>query len=160
MEDPTFVPVSLVPELDVADLDTSMAFYVGLIGFEVVFERRHERFAYLALGRAELMLQHADGPGRRFRTAPLARPFGRGINLQVAVPDVDHIHDAIVAAGLKPVLALEERWYDVDVVAPAGRWDRVGPMQVGNRQFVVEDPDGYLLRLFTSLGPGSSRDEQ
>jgi hypothetical protein len=58
------------------------------------------------------------------------------------------------------LLALEERWYDVDVVAPAGRWNRVGPMQAGNRQFVVEDPDGYLLRLFTSLGTISSRDER
>jgi hypothetical protein len=25
-------------------------------------------------------------------------------------------------------------------------------MKAGNRQFVVADPDGYLLRLFTSLG--------
>jgi len=25
-------------------------------------------------------------------------------------------------------------------------------MQAGNRQFVVADPDGYLLRLYTSLG--------
>ena len=141
-----------MPELDVTDLDSSSAFYVGLIGFEVVFVRRHERFAYLALDRAELMLQHAEGPGRRFRTAPLAHPFGRGINLQIAVSDVDHVHHAVVDAGLRPVLALEERWYDVEVVTPAG----VGPMETGNRQFVVEDPDGYLLRLFTSLGTRSS----
>jgi hypothetical protein len=25
-------------------------------------------------------------------------------------------------------------------------------MRTGNRQFVVADPDGYLLRFFTSLG--------
>lgn len=155
MEEAPTPSVSLVPELDVTDLDSSLAFYVGLIGFEVVFERRHERFAYLALGRAELMLQDADGPGRRFRTAPLTHPFGRGINLQIAVPDVDHIHRAVVDAGLTPVVALEERWYDVEVVTPAGKWNRVGPMQAGNRQFVVEDPDGYLLRLFTSLGTRS-----
>lgn len=55
--------VSLVPELDVTDLDASLAFYVGLIGFAVVLGRRHERFASLALDRAELMLQDADGPG-------------------------------------------------------------------------------------------------
>ena len=160
MEEAPSVPVSLVPELDVTDLDRSMAFYVGLIGFEVVFERPHERFAYLALGRAELMLQDAKGPGRRFRTAPLAQPFGRGINLQVAVPDVDNVHAAVAAAGLKPVLALEERWYEVNVVAPAGRWNGPGPMRTGNRQFVVEDPDGYLLRLFTSLGTKSCGGER
>ncbi len=156
MEEAPTLPVSLVPELDVTDLDSSLAFYVGLIGFEVVFERRPERFAYVALDRAELMLQAAEGPGRRFRTAPVARPFGRGLNLQIAVSDVDHVHQAVVDVGLRLLLDLEERWYDVDVVAPAGKWNRVGPMQTGNRQFVVEDPDGYLLRLFTSLGTRSS----
>ncbi len=58
------------------------------------------------------------------------------------------------------MLALEERWYDVDVVAPAGKWNRVGRMRTGNRQFVVEDPDGYLLRLCTSLGTRSSDGER
>ena len=66
---------ALVPELDVADVHVSLGFYVGVLGFQVVFERRAERFAYLALDGAELMLQEAEGPGRRFRTAPLERPF-------------------------------------------------------------------------------------
>ena len=156
MEEAPNLSVSLVPELHVSDLDSSLAFYVGLIGFEVVFQRLHERFAYLALGQAELMLQDAAGPGRRFRTAALARPFGRGINLQIAVPDVDHVHQAVVAAGLIPVIDVEERWYDVNVVTRAGKWRRVGPRQTGHRQLVVEDPDGYLLRLFTGLGTHSS----
>lgn len=41
---------ALVPELDVFDLDVSLRFYVDVIGFARVFERRRERFAYLALG--------------------------------------------------------------------------------------------------------------
>ncbi len=143
---------SLVPELDVGDLDVSLRFYVGVIGFTVVFERSRERFAYLGLDGAELMLQEAAGPGRRFRTAPLEHPFGRGINLQIAVPSVDEVHEAILAAGIEPIIEIEERWYDVNVVRPSGRWASRGPMQAGNRQFVVADPDGYLLRLFSSLG--------
>ncbi len=145
-------PTSLVPELDVDDLDVSLRFYVGVMGFTVVFERSRERFAYLGLDGAELMLQEAAGPGRRFRTAPLERPFGRGINLQIAVRSVDEVHEAVVAAGIEPIIEIEERWYDVDVVRPSGRWSSRGSMQAGNRQFVVADPDGYLLRLFTSLG--------
>ncbi len=145
-------PTSLVPELDVDDLDVSLRFYVGVVGFTVVFERSRERFAYLGLDGAELMLQEAAGPGRRFRTAPLERPFGRGINLQIAVRSVDEVHEAVVAAGIEPIIEIEERWYDVDVVRPSGRWASRGSMQAGNRQFVVADPDGYLLRLFTSLG--------
>ena len=140
------------PELDVGDLDASLQFYVGVIGFTIVFQRPRERFAYLALEHAELMLQDADGPGRRFRTAPLERPFGRGINLQVAVRDVDELHETVLAAGLEPVIPIEERWYDVDVTTPSGRWTMRGPTRAGNRQFVIADPDGYLLRFFTSLG--------
>ena len=150
-------PAPLVPELDVGDLDVSLRFYVGVVGFTLVFERPRHRFAYLGLGGAELMLQEAAGPGRRFRTGPLERPFGRGINLQIAVPDVDETYAAVLAAGVEPLVPLEERWYDVDVVAPSGRWTERGPMQAGNRQFVVADPDGYLLRPFTSLGARRGR---
>lgn len=145
-------PAPLVPEFDVRDLDRSLRFYVGVIGFVVIFERAKERFVYLGLGAAELMLQDASGPGRRFRTAPLERPFGRGINLQIAVPDVDEILRAVHAAGVEPLIEIEERWYEVNVVTPSGRWSERGVMEVGNRQFVVADPDGYLLRFYTSLG--------
>ena len=145
-------PAPLVPELDVDDLDISLRFYAGVIGFTLVFERKRERFAYLALEDAELMLQEAAGPGRRFRTAPLQHPYGRGVNLQIATPSVDDVYRALLSAGVEPVIHLEERWYDVDVLAPAGRWANAGPLKAGNRQFVVADPDGYLLRFFTSLG--------
>ena len=39
----------LIPELDVADLDRSLAFYVGVVGFTVLFDRPEERFAFLDL---------------------------------------------------------------------------------------------------------------
>ena len=149
-------PTPLVPELDVHDLDASLRFYVGVIGFAVIFERATERFAYLGLDGAELMLQDASGPGRRFRTAPLEHPFGRGINLQIPVANVDETLEAVRAAGIEPVIEIEERWYDVDVATPSGRWSEQGAMQAGNRQFVVADPDGYLLRFYSSLGSRST----
>jgi catechol 2,3-dioxygenase-like lactoylglutathione lyase family enzyme len=130
----------LVPEFDVADIGRSLAFYVDVLGFAVTFERMEERFAYLDLGGAHLMLEEAAGPGRRFRTAPLEHPFGRGMNLQIEVPAVDAVHARVHVAGFTPLIALEERWY------------RQGDMEGGNRQFVVADPDGYLLRLFSDLG--------
>jgi catechol 2,3-dioxygenase-like lactoylglutathione lyase family enzyme len=142
----------LVPELDVADLSVSLDFYTRLLGFSIAFERRIARFAYLALDSTEVMLQEAAGPGRRFRTAPLERPFGRGVNFQLAVADVDAIYQRVAAAGYVPVVAMEERWYQVDVKRPVGRWTMTGPTEAGNRQFVVEDPDGYLWRPFTDLG--------
>jgi len=128
MARPTGKSAALVPEFDVRDLDTSLRFYVDVIGFAVIFERPAERFAYLGLHGAELMLQDASGPGRRFRTAPLEPPFGRGVNVQIAVTDVDAVSDAVHAVGIAPVVDLEERWYDVDVVTPSGRWNKRGSM--------------------------------
>ena len=130
----------LVPELDVADLDRSLAVYVNVLGFRCHVTRPEERFAYLVREGAHLMLEEAAGPGRRFRTAPLEHPFGRGINLQIEVVDVDALYTCVQRAGLCVVIPLEERWY---------RQDRT---EAGHRQFVVADPDGYLLRFFSDLG--------
>jgi len=131
----------LVPELDVTDLDDSLQFYVDIVGFGVVFERRAERLAYLALEDAELMLQEAAGPGRRFRTATLERPFGRGINLQIAVGDVDAVLPSVLRlARRRARRAGRGPLYDVDVTTPAGRWNTRGPVRAGNRQFVWQTP--------------------
>ena len=134
------MPPALVPELDVSDLDRSLAFYVDLLGFSVLWARPEERFAYLGRDGAELMLEEAGGPGRRFRMAPLEHPFGRGVNIQILVSGVDALCARIRAAEHALVIPLEERWY------------RVGGELAGNRQFVVADPDGYLLRFFSDLG--------
>jgi catechol 2,3-dioxygenase-like lactoylglutathione lyase family enzyme len=130
----------LTPELDVEDLDVSLRVYIGAFGFRVLFERPDERFAYLELEGAHLMLEEAAGPGRRFRTAPLEKPYGRGVNLQIRVSDVGVLYDRATRAGVSPIIPLEERWY------------RQGSLERGNRQFVAPDPDGYLLRFFSDLG--------
>lgn len=132
---------ALVPELDVADLEASLGFYVKTLGFKVRYRRREDRFAYLEREGAELMLEEAEGPGRRFRTAPLVRPYGRGMNLQIACSNVARLHAKAVAAGGEVIIPLETRWY------------RAGAVEKGNRQFVVAEPDGYLLRFFQDLGP-------
>jgi catechol 2,3-dioxygenase-like lactoylglutathione lyase family enzyme len=142
----------LVPELDVVDLARSLRFYVGVLGFRVLFERPAERFAYLERDGAELMVQEAAGPGRRFRTAPLEAPYGRGINFQLRVTKVDALQTRAIEACAEIVVPMEERWYRVDVAQPGGRWRSVGTIEVGNRQFVVADPDGYLWRPFQDLG--------
>ncbi len=130
----------LTPELDVSDLDAALKVYVEVFGFCVLASRPEERFAYLDLEGAHLMLEEAQGPGRRFRTAPLERPFGRGINLQIRVADPDAIYRRLALAGLSVIVPMEERWY------------RQGAKERGHRQFVVADLDGYLLRFFSELG--------
>lgn len=130
----------LIPELDVSDLKKSLHFYLSVIGCQLKYDRPEERFAMLDLEGAQIMLEEAAGPGRRFRTAPLEKPFGRGVNFQIQVSDVDSLYNRVVSAGVEIIIPLEERWY------------RSGEHELGNRQFVVADPDGFLLRLFTDLG--------
>ncbi|MFN3319298.1 MAG: bleomycin resistance protein [Allorhizobium sp.] len=132
---------ALVPELAVSDWRASRAFYCDLIGFEVVYERPEEGFSFLRLGDAQLMIDQV-GLGRTFELAeaPLDRPFGRGVNLQIRVPHVRPVLDRLETAAVSLYLPLEEKWYRRD------------NHEVGNRQFVVTDPDGYLLRLFEDLG--------
>jgi catechol 2,3-dioxygenase-like lactoylglutathione lyase family enzyme len=132
---------SLVPELDVLEVEKSIAFYTSY-GFAVLYARPAERFAYLRRGSAELMLQDAGGAGRRWRTAPLDRPFGRGLNLQIAVDDVDVLWAGALDAGHLVVAPLEDHEYQ-----GASTIYRV-------RQFVVADPDGYLLRFSQDLSNG------
>ena len=86
------------------------------------------------------MLEEAAGPGRRFRIASLEYPFGRGINFQIKVDDVDALYARVAAAGTTFVVPLEDCWYRRDAD------------EYGKRQFVIADPDGYLLCFFSSLG--------
>ena len=131
---------ALIPELDVSDLEKSLKFYTQLLGFRVQYTREEEGFVYLAWGNAHLMLEIADGPGRRWHTSPLEAPFGRGVNFQIQIPDAGEIFVKMQAAGSPIIQHLEEKWY------------RRGTVEVGNHQFVVADPDGYLIRCFTDLG--------
>jgi len=138
--DRVFTPPAVVPELDVSDLERSLDVYLNVLGFRCHVRRPEEKFAYLIREGAHLMLEEAGGLGRSFSTAALEHPFGRGINLQIQVSDVDALYAAVRASALEVAIPLEERWY---------RHDNI---ERGNRQFVVVDPDGYLLRFFRSLG--------
>ena len=133
------MPPRLVPELEVSDLDQSLRFYLGLAGFRILYGRPEEGFVFLDREGAHLMLEEAEGAGRRFHAAPLERPFGRGVNFQIEVDDVEMLWQRM--RDTSPItLPFEERWY------------RREDEELGHHQFVVADPDGYLLRFFTSLG--------
>lgn len=127
----------LVPELLVSDISASLAFYTGIIGFEVAYDRPDECFAFLDMDGAQLMLEQADDP---WLTGPMERPYGRGINLQIQV------------AAIAPLLQrLEARRWPL-FRPPQDDWYLCGDTLLGNRQFLVQCPDGYLLRFFEDLG--------
>lgn len=130
---------ALVPELLVADLDRSLAFWCGLCGFTISYARPEECFAYVVLGSAHLMLEQA-GVGRNWVTGPLDAPLGRGVNFQVSVPDSGAL--AAVLRGADWPLFME----------PETKWYPVGGEEAGVEQFLVQDPDGYLVRFQSSVG--------
>ena len=131
----------LVPEFAVSDFAASRHFYCNVLGFVCEYERPDEGFACLSLGDAELMIDQI-GLGRTFDDGhrPNSYPFGRGLNVQIEVGDIRPLLDALNDADHPLYLEQEDRWY------------RRGPVELGNRQFIVADPDGYLLRFFQSLG--------
>jgi catechol 2,3-dioxygenase-like lactoylglutathione lyase family enzyme len=138
----------LTPELACSDITISLTFYTQVLGFAVDYQRPEDGFAMLERQGARLMLDRlrqnpgssGTGTDRNWLTAKLERPFGRGINLQIETTQVDTLYAAVQHAGAPVFLPIEDTWY------------RRGQVYLGNRQFIVQDPDGYLLRFFESLG--------
>jgi catechol 2,3-dioxygenase-like lactoylglutathione lyase family enzyme len=126
---------ALVPELAVADLAISRAFYLEVLGFVLEYER--EGFAYLSRGDVQIMIEQA---GDHWSTGPLEKPFGRGINLQMQVDNVEHLLEQVKSANWPLFLPLRTKWY------------RAGDVERGQTEFLVQDPDGYLLRFCQILG--------
>jgi len=136
---------TLTPELYCSDIRTSVKFYTELLGFKIQYERNEEGFAMLERQSCRIMLDQvrtktAADECRTWLAGPLERPFGRGINLQMITADVDGLYKRVQASDAKIFLRLEEKWY------------RANEIELGNRQFIVSDPDGYLLRFFQDLG--------
>lgn len=130
----------LVPELLITNLDSSLAFWVSCLGFNVAYQRPEDGFAYLDLNGAQVMLEQVDPKTAQWLTATLSQPFGRGINLQIDVMAVAPIIQKLGQAGFHLFRECNDTWYRADSV------------EVGQREFIVQDPDGYLLRLVERLG--------
>ena len=135
---------SLVPELSITDYQQTLHFYTEILGFKIEYQREEEGFAYLSLGESQIMIDQI-GLTRTWMTGELEYPLGRGINLQIEVPNVDSLLERLKQNDISLFMELEEKWYRKDTV------------EVGNKQFLVQDPDGYLLRFFEDLGTRNPR---
>lgn len=138
----TFEIDSLVPELWCSDFEVSLKFYTTVLGFEIAQRRGSDPHAYLTLNGAQIMIAHwrLDGNWVPWLPDDMARPYGRGINFQFMVRDVDAMYEAVLARGSRPLLDI----YDADI------W-KTDCMDT-RRQFLISDPDGYVLRFAQSLG--------
>ncbi|MCJ2083675.1 bleomycin resistance protein [Methylobacterium sp. J-090] len=130
----------LVPELDVFDLERSLKFWCGGLGFVVAYARPEAGFAYLERDGVQVMLNRVNG---NWSVGALEPPLGRGLNLQITVATLEPVLVGLAAGGSPLFRGVHDAWY------------RAGSVEIGLRQVLVQDPDGYLLRLCEALGTRS-----
>ena len=75
----------IIPELVVSDFQASVSFWTEVLGFEVMYRRLAPDFVMLRLHRAQVMLTSRHESS--WITGEMARPCGRGINLEIEHPD-------------------------------------------------------------------------
>ena len=127
-----------IPELSVTNLESSLSFY-KTAGFKIKYARPENKFAFIALGEIQFMLQEISDTDK-WDVAPLSYPFGNGINFQLEIKNLDEIYTSFKNSNYKITFDIEENWYRQD------------NKLLGNKEFLIQDPDGYLLRFSEDLG--------
>ena len=127
-----------VPELSVTNLENSLKFY-KTAGFKVEYTRPENKFAFISLGEIQFMIQEISD-NDKWDIAPLTYPFGNGVNFQLEVDSLDEIYNNFKNSNYKIKFDIEENWYRQD------------NKLLGNKEFLIQDPDGYLLRFSEDLG--------
>ena len=85
------------------------------------------------------MLQELNSSDK-WDVGELSYPFGNGINFQLDLKEIDNIYNNLKKSNYKIAFEIEENWY------------RKGNVFLGCKEFLVQDPDGYLLRISEDLG--------
>lgn len=134
---------TLVPELSVNSLEKSKNFYINILGFKIDYERPEEQFVFMSYFGSEMMIEqdrHREGISAKWIVEPLDYPRGRGLNISINCPNADELAKQITQAGIKLRKPVEECWY------------RDNNILHGQKNFLVQDPDGFLLRFEECLG--------
>ena len=117
----------LTPNLIVADVGRSIAFYRDVLGFAVgllVPEEAPFVFASVQSGDVEIFFNAPEPAIAEY--PPFAnRPIGGTLTLFIAVTDVRAAHEAL-QGRVEVVMPLERKWYGVT-------------------EFAFLDPDGYII---------------
>lgn len=125
----------LIPELSVSDFERSLDFYTKTLDFKLQYKR--DKFAFLSFQGSQIMIEQANDA---WKTGKLQYPFGRGINLQIELKSI------------KPVVeSLKNKNYSL-FREPKENWYRKGSQLLGSLEFLIQDPDGYLLRFSQCIG--------
>ena len=121
----------LIPELSVTNIEISKEFYMKL-GFKVLYERKEDKFAFLELEGNQIMIEQIND---NWNTGALEYPFGRGINISISIDNVNDFYNKLINNNVKMYKNLMINKYRVD------------DYEYEDIEFLIQDPDGYLLRF-------------
>lgn len=126
---------TMIPELTVSNISQTKEFYTSKLGFNLEYERTADNFIFVSFEDSQFMFEqlHDDG----WNTGVLEYPFGRGINFSITCSNIDSLYELILGYKIAPYRELHEAVYLCD-----GKEER-------QKQFLIQDPDGYLLRFTT-----------
>lgn len=122
---------SLIPELSVSDINISKEFYISL-GFNIKYERLEDKFCFLELEENQIMIEQIND---NWNTGILEYPFGRGINISMSINDIDKFYKTLKEKNIRMFKDLEVHKYKVNNII------------YEDKEFLIQDPDGYLLRF-------------
>lgn len=117
----------LTPNLVVSNVERSLAFYCGVLGFTrqmTVPDEGPYVFASVQSGPVEIFL-NAPEPSLAEYPAFKGRPLGGTLTLYVEVSGVQQLYEAL-RTRVNVTMSLEKKWYGVT-------------------EFAFEDPDGYVI---------------
>lgn len=126
----------LIPELSVSNIIESKKFYIDILGFNLEYERIDDKFAFISLGEAQIMIEEING---YWNTGNLEYPFGRGINFQINVLDINTIINSLKENNIVLFREIMENKYNCNEIVYV------------EHEILVQDPDGYLLRFSQSI---------
>ena len=122
---------SLIPELSVSNLEESLSFYLS-IGFTIAYRREENNFCFIELEGNQIMLDQLND---NWDVGPLEKPFGRGINISMSVSNIEKLYKKVLDNNINIFKELETHSYRVDDIV------------YHDKEFLIQDPDGYLLRF-------------
>ena len=122
---------SLIPELSVTDIEKSKEFYLNL-GFKVMHERKEDKFCFLYLEDNQIMIEEINN---NWNVGEMKYPFGNGINISMTVSDIDSFYENIISKKFVLFRKIKTSKYRVDDII------------YEDKEFLLQDPDGYLLRF-------------
>ena len=122
---------SLIPELSVTDIEKSKEFYLNL-GFKIMYERKEDKFCFLYLEDNQIMIQEINN---NWNVGEMKYPFGNGINISMTVSDIDSFYENIISKKFVLFRKIKTSKYRVDDII------------YEDKEFLLQDPDGYLLRF-------------